>query len=81
MVGAGKPASVVIDVTVFQALLNRVEFLEMDRDKAIVQLGNLRIDNLEMKSNLTKNVQTLQNYQYKLDGPAKETRILQDKVT
>ena len=62
MVGAGKPASVVIDVTVFQALLNRVEFLEMDRDKAIVQLGNLRIDNLEMKSNLTKNVQKLQNY-------------------
>ena len=34
----------------------------MDRDKAIVQLGNLRVDNMEMKSNLTKNVQKLQNY-------------------
>ena len=50
MVEAGKAASMVIYVTVFQALLNRVETLEMDLDKAIFQLGYPRIENLEMKS-------------------------------
>ena len=40
----------VIYTTVFQALLNRVETLEMDLDKAIFQLGYPRIENLEMKS-------------------------------
>ena len=70
-----------IDATVFQALLNRVETLEMGQDKAIVQIGNLRIENLEMKSNLNKNVQKVQNYQYTLDDLSKETQILQYKVT
>jgi hypothetical protein len=41
-----KVASMVIDATVFQALLNRVEALEMDRDNDVVQMGNLRIENL-----------------------------------
>ena len=49
MVGVEKAASMVVDATVFQALRNRVETLEMDRDKAIVQLGNSRIENMEMK--------------------------------
>ena len=52
-----------IDTTIFQELLNRVETIEMDQDKAIVQLGNLRIENLEMKLNMTNNVQKLHNYQ------------------
>ena len=43
MVGAVKAASMMMYATVFQALLNRVEALEMDRDNAITQLGNLRI--------------------------------------
>ena len=43
MVGAVKAASMMMYATVFQALLNRVEALEMDRDNAIIQLGNLRI--------------------------------------
>ena len=67
----------VIDTTVFQALLSRVETLEMDQDKAIVQLGNLRIENLEMKLNITNNVQKLHNYQYKCNDLSKETHILQ----
>jgi hypothetical protein len=51
-----KVASMVIDATVFQALLNRVEALEMDRDNDVVQMGNLRIENLH-------NVQKVQDYQ------------------
>jgi hypothetical protein len=44
MVETEKVASMVIYATVFQALLNRVEALEMDRDNAVVQVGNLRIE-------------------------------------
>ena len=47
----------------------------------MVQLGNPRIENLEIKSNLTNNVQKVQNDQYKLYYLAKETQILKDKVT
>ena len=43
MVGAVNAASMMMYATVFQALLNRVEALEMDLDNAITQLGNLRI--------------------------------------
>ena len=69
-----------IDTTIFQALLNRVETLEMGQDKAIVQLGNLRIENLEMKLNMTNNVQKLHNYQQKCIDISKETQILQDEA-
>jgi hypothetical protein len=56
MVEMEKVASMAIDGTVFQALLNRVEALEMDRDNDVVQMGNLRIENLH-------NVQKVQDYQ------------------
>jgi hypothetical protein len=42
-----KVASMVINTIVFQALLNIVEALEMDRDNAVVQMGNLRIENIQ----------------------------------
>jgi hypothetical protein len=64
----------VIDTTVFRELLNRVEALEMDRDNAVVQMGNLRIENLQ-------NVQKVQDYQYRLDELANETNSMQNKVT
>jgi uncharacterized protein YcfL len=69
-----KVASMVIGTTVFQGLLNRVEGLEMDRDNAVVQMGNLRIENLQ-------NVQNVQDYQYRLDELANETQSMQNKVT
>jgi hypothetical protein len=59
---------------VFQALLNRVEALEMDRDDAAVQMGNLRIENLH-------NFQKVQDYQYRLDELENQTQSMQDKVT
>jgi hypothetical protein len=74
MVETEKLASMVIDATVFQALLNRVEALEMDRDNAVFQMGNLRIENLH-------NVQRVQDYQYKLDELENETQSMQEKVT
>ena len=53
----------------------------MGQDKSIVKLGNVRINNLKKKSNMTNNVQKVQNYQYKLYDLAKENQILQDKLT
>jgi hypothetical protein len=69
-----KIASMVIDTTVFQAQLNRVEALEMDRDNDVVQMRNQRIKNLQ-------NVQKVQDYQYRLDGLANETQCMHNKVT
>jgi hypothetical protein len=66
MVETEKVASMVIDATVFQALLNRVEALEMDRVNDVVQMGNLRIENLH-------NVQKVEDYQYRFDELANET--------
>ena len=46
MVGSVKAASMVMDDTMFRALINRVEYLEIDGYNSIVQLGNMRIENL-----------------------------------
>ena len=53
----------------------------MDQDNAIVQLENLMTVSLKMKSNLTNNVQIVQNYHYILDNIKSETQTMQDKVT
>jgi hypothetical protein len=74
MVETEKLASIVIDATVFLALLNIVEALEMDRDNDVVQMGNLRIENLH-------NVQKVQDYQYRLNEGANDTLSMYDKVT
>ena len=81
VIGAVKEVSMVIYDTVFQALINIVEALYMDQDNAIVKLENLRIENIQMKSNLTNNVQIVQNYQYRLDNLENETYTIQYKVT
>ena len=80
IVGAEKAASMVMYATVFQALFNRVETLEMYLDNAIFQFGNPGIENLQMKSNMTRNVQRVTNYQYILDNLANKTQTMQDKV-
>ena len=53
----------------------------MDQDNAIVQLENLMTVSLKMKSNLTNNVQIVQNYHYTLDNLKSDTQTMQDKVT
>ena len=53
----------------------------MDQDNAIVQLENLMTVSLKMKSNLTNNVQIVQNYHYILDNIKSKTQTMQDKVT